>query len=148
MYCMGEDAEDTLASANISEEDRKQYETVIEKFDAFFKVGKNVIFERARFNRHVQRQDESAEQFITSLYSLAENCAYGDLKAEMIHDPILDSHTQPGRRCATTAERKGTSAHSALQSTCVGGVMVPPADTDVIDTAYFNTLESERAKTS
>jgi len=75
MYCMGEDAEDTLASANISEEDRKQYETVIRKFDAFFKVRKNVIFERARFNRRVQRQDESAEQFITSLYSLAENCA-------------------------------------------------------------------------
>ena len=49
MYCMGEDAEDTLASTNISEEDRKQYETVIRKFDAFFKVRKNVIFKRARF---------------------------------------------------------------------------------------------------
>jgi len=31
-------------------------------------------------------------------------------------DPILDSHAQPGRRCATTVKRKGTSAHSALQS--------------------------------
>ena len=46
MYCMGEDAEDTLASANISEEDRKQ--TVIKKFDAFFKVRSNIIFEHAR----------------------------------------------------------------------------------------------------
>jgi len=30
----------------------------------------------------------------------------------------------------------------------VGGVMVPPTDAEVIDTAYLNTLESERAKTS
>ena len=48
-----------------------------------------MIFERARFNRRCQQPDESAEQFITSLYSLAENCAYGELKGEMIRDCIV-----------------------------------------------------------
>ena len=33
--------------------------------------------------------DESAEQFITSLYSLAENCAYGELRDEMIRECIV-----------------------------------------------------------
>ena len=89
LYCMGEDAEETLASMNISDDDRKSYESVMGKFDAFFKVRKNVIFERARFNRRCQRADESAEQFITCLYSLAENCACGALRDEMIRDRIV-----------------------------------------------------------
>ena len=89
LYCMGEDAEDTLTSTNISAADRKKYDAVIGQFDRFFKVRKNVIFERALFNRRCQGQSETAEQFITSLYSLAENCEYGELKDQMIRDRIV-----------------------------------------------------------
>ena len=87
---MGDEAEDTLVSTNISEGDRKNYSRVITKFDAFFKVRKNIIiFERAQFNDRSQREGESMEQFITSLYNLAESCEYGEMKAEMIHDRII-----------------------------------------------------------
>ena len=89
LYCMGEDAEDTLTSMNISADDRKRYNTVIGKFDVFFKVRKNITFERAWFNRRSQGPEESVKQFITSLYNLAENCAYGELKDEMIRDRIV-----------------------------------------------------------
>ena len=75
-------------STNITGEKRKKYASVIGKFDAFFRVRKNVIFERARFNRRSQGPDESAEQFITSLYSLTENCVYGELRDE-IRDRIV-----------------------------------------------------------
>ena len=81
--------EDTLISTNISEEHRKDYSRVIAAFDTFFKVRKNIIFERARFNGRSQREGESVEQFITSLYNLAENCEYGELKGEMIRDRIV-----------------------------------------------------------
>ena len=89
LYTMGEEAEDTLLSTKISESDQKDYDKVIAKFDSFFQVRKNVIFERARFNRICQKQDESVEQFITCLYQLSENCAYGDLRDEMIRDRIV-----------------------------------------------------------
>ena len=91
LYCMGKDAKETLASTNISDDDRKSYESVIGKFDVFFKVRKNVIFEHAQFNRRCRRADESAEQFITCLYSLADNCTYGTLRDEMIKDCIVVS---------------------------------------------------------
>ena len=39
-----------------------------------------VIFKRARFNRRSQRPDVSVEQFIASLYSLADSCDYGSLR--------------------------------------------------------------------
>ena len=41
---MGEDAEEILASTNISDEDRKKYDKVLKQYDDFFRVRKNVIF--------------------------------------------------------------------------------------------------------
>ena len=80
LYCMGEEAEDVLTSTNISAEDREKYDKVIEHFESHFKVRRNVIFERARFNRRCQKEGETAEQYITELYSVIEFCEYGDLK--------------------------------------------------------------------
>ena len=89
LYCLGEEAEDILVSTNISEDQRKQYEAVLSKFDGFFRVRKNVIIERAKFNRRSQLPDEPAEQFIASLYNLAADCNFGDLKDQLIRDRIV-----------------------------------------------------------
>ena len=59
---MGEDAEEMLLSMNPSDEERASYDRVMEKFDKFFKVRKNLIFECTRFNRRCQAEDESVEQ--------------------------------------------------------------------------------------
>ena len=87
--CLGEEAETVLASTNITDEQRKVCDTVINKFDSFFKVTRNVIFERARFNRRVQLEGETAEQFIVELYNLSEFCDYGELTSEMIRDRLV-----------------------------------------------------------
>ena len=89
LYCLGEEADDVLASTNITDEGKKKYATVVEKFDAFFQVRKNVIFERARFNRRNQLDGESIEQYITVLYRLVDSCEYGTLKEEMLRDRIV-----------------------------------------------------------
>ena len=89
LYCLGEEAEGVLTSTNVTADERKVYDTVVGKFDAFFKVRRNVIFERARFNRRNQLDGEPAEQYIMELYRLAESCDYGDLKDEMIRDRLV-----------------------------------------------------------
>ena len=89
LYCLGEEAEDVLASTNPSQEETRAYDAVMLKFDSFFKIRKNVIFERARFNCRKQLEGESAEQYITHLYHLAENCDYRELKSEMIRDRLV-----------------------------------------------------------
>ena len=46
-----------LKSTNITDNERnlsKEYDTVLRKFDNFFQLRRNVIFERARFNRQCQ----------------------------------------------------------------------------------------------
>lgn len=89
LYCLGDEADSVLASTNISAEDRKKYEEVMGKFDSYFRVRRNVTFERARFNRRSQKEGETAEQYITELYTLIEFCEYGDLKEEMLRDRLV-----------------------------------------------------------
>ena len=89
LYCLGEETEAVLTSTNITDDEKKVYCTVMSKFDGYFRVRKNVIFEIARFNRHSQQAGESANQYITALYELAENCEYGALKSEMIRDRLV-----------------------------------------------------------
>ena len=78
-----------LTSTNITEEEKEVYESVCGKFDDFFKVRRNVIFERARFNRQNQLEGEPAEKYIMELYHLTENCEYGVLTNEMIRDRLV-----------------------------------------------------------
>ena len=77
LYCLGEEAEAALSSTNATAEERRVYDRVLAKFDSFFQVRKNVIYERARFNRRDQQSGETAEQYIMTLYDLAEHCDYG-----------------------------------------------------------------------
>lgn len=81
LYCLGEEAEAVLASTWISEDERKKYDST-----KLFKVRRNIIFDRARFNRRNQQESETAE---TELYTLADNCNYGDLRDEMISDRLF-----------------------------------------------------------
>lgn len=72
---------DVLTTLVFDEEgDDLKYDKVKEKFDQYFTIKRNVIYERAKFNQRKQEQDEPAETFITSLYCLAEYCNYGVLK--------------------------------------------------------------------
>ena len=90
LYSLGEKAEFMLKSTNITEEETKNYETVLEKFDSFFQVRRSVIFERARFNRWCQLPGESVEQYIVELYNLVEPCNYRDLIRDHVIISILD----------------------------------------------------------
>ena len=50
---------------------------------------KNVIIEHTKFNKRSQPPNEPVEQFITSLYNLAADCNYGELKDKLICDRIV-----------------------------------------------------------
>ena len=86
---MGENADNVLTSTRITSEERKKYDTVLAKLDGFFKVRRNVIFERAKFNRRNQLPGETVEQYISELYALVETCEYGNLTEEMLRDRIV-----------------------------------------------------------
>ena len=89
MYCMGSQVEDIILTFGLSTQELRVYKTVQEKFDKHFIVRRNVIFERARFNRLVQQDGETIKSFVTDLYALIENCEYGELSDDFLRDRIV-----------------------------------------------------------
>ena len=70
LYTMGDEGDDVFTSTNITTAGRKKYVTVLSKFDSFFNVRKNVIYELAKFNQRNQKEGETAEQYITTPLSV------------------------------------------------------------------------------
>ena len=83
---------------------------MLENFDQFFQVRKNVNIERAQFNSRNQQEGETSEQYIASLYCLAETCDYAGLKEEMIRN-----HLVVGIRDKSVSERLQMDAALKLE---------------------------------
>ena len=65
------EADDIFQSFNLLDDDKKKYETVKAKFKSHFVKRRNIIYERAMFNKHKQEEGETVDSFITALYSLS-----------------------------------------------------------------------------
>lgn len=90
LYAMGPKAEEIFGSFTFdTEADKKKVATVIAKFDNHFQGRTNVIFQWALFNRRVQQEGESIDDFITDLHKLVKYCNYGTFREEAIRDRLV-----------------------------------------------------------
>ena len=85
LYVMGPKSEGVFSQFSLSEDDSKKYDVVITKFDNHFAPKRNVIHERAMFNKRDQLPDE----FIRVLYEMAERCDFGAAKDDAIRDRLV-----------------------------------------------------------
>jgi len=86
---MGPKAETILESFHLSDNNLKKYSRVVECFNNYFAQKNNIIFERAKFNNRVQKENETVSDFITDLFELSKTCKYGELRDELIRDRIV-----------------------------------------------------------
>lgn len=84
IYCMGEKSEEILDSFNLGEPDSSNFDKVFQCFENYFVPKKNLIFERVRFLKRKQGQNENIEHFVTELHTLAKNCEWGNIMEQMI----------------------------------------------------------------
>lgn len=95
LYAMGPEAEHIyntfrFAAATVEiPEPEMIYADVLAKFDAHFVPRRNVIHQRAMFHQREQKQSESIEEFIRSLYELTEHCNFGNQRDENIRDRLV-----------------------------------------------------------
>ena len=85
LYVLGDQAEDIVLSRNITED---THNNVLGAFDTYFGLRRNLIAERAKFNRLSQGSD-SVDVFINKLHRQAEYCDYKALKQELIRDRLV-----------------------------------------------------------
>ena len=89
IYYLGTRAEEIFDTFTIEEEDKTKYDVVKQKYEDYFLVARNIIIEHAVFNARCQMPTETADDYITDLYSLAQTLKYGDMKDELIRDHIV-----------------------------------------------------------
>lgn len=89
MYAAGDDAEDILNVLPLTDAQKTSYRHVTAAFSKYCVSKRNVIYERACFNRRNQEPGESVESFITAVHTLAEHCEFGALREELIRDRIV-----------------------------------------------------------
>ena len=70
---MGDSVDDILATLAIVGKG-STYEQVKEALNNYFNKRKNVVVERARFNKHAPQPREPVDTFIQQLYRMAEYC--------------------------------------------------------------------------
>ena len=80
---MGDEVDDIF---RLSDEDKKKYSTVREKFDVFLGK-KGMLYSNVQMCK--QEDGETVDSFITHLYALAECCGYDALHNEMIRDRLV-----------------------------------------------------------
>ena len=66
IYCLEPQAENVLSTFGLTPQQLVTYDVVRDRFERYFCVRKNVVFERARFNKRTQQHGEPVEQFITT----------------------------------------------------------------------------------
>ncbi|UYV77427.1 hypothetical protein LAZ67_15000994 [Cordylochernes scorpioides] len=90
MYLMGDRADDIFRSFKFEKEkEAKKIDSVLKAFDSHFCVRKNIICECAKFNSRIQEDREPVDEFITSLYKLADSCEFEGLHEQLIRDRIV-----------------------------------------------------------
>ena len=69
---MGDVTNDIHSSFGLSEDDKKNYDTIAQRLEWDF-IKRNIIFECAQFNQRKHEEGESVDDFVTALHCLSCN---------------------------------------------------------------------------
>ncbi|UYV71852.1 hypothetical protein LAZ67_9000693 [Cordylochernes scorpioides] len=111
MYLMGDRADDIFRTFKFEkEEEATKIDSVLKAFDSHFCVRKNIIYERAKFNSRIQEDREPVDEFITSLYKLADSCEF-----EGLHEQLIRVRIVVGVRDKALSERMQLDSELTLE---------------------------------
>jgi hypothetical protein len=88
-YVIGQDGRDIYNIMKFTEAQTDKIDVVFEKFDKYCEPRRNTIMQRYKFNTRVQRDNETADQYVTELKLLAKNCSFGSLEDKLIRDRVV-----------------------------------------------------------
>ncbi|XP_033095250.1 uncharacterized protein K02A2.6-like [Anneissia japonica] len=86
---MGAECRKVLRNLNLTEEDSKDPDKILQALDDQFLKQNNILFERYKFYNAVQQQNESIEQYVDRLRYLVRTCKLEAVEDDMIRDRLV-----------------------------------------------------------
>ena len=114
LHVMGEEALDVFNSFTLTDEEKKDFDGVVKKFEDYFMPQKNVIVERFNFNKCFQETGEEFDHFLTRIKNLSTTCEFADVKDSLIRDRIVSGITDNFTRERLLA-KKGLELSTAVE---------------------------------
>ncbi|XP_075724095.1 uncharacterized protein LOC142766130 [Rhipicephalus microplus] len=90
LVTIGEEARKVLASFKFEPgEDTTDVTLIIKKFEDFYQPAKNLTYHEFCFGSRDQKEDESFNDWLVELRTLAQHCDFGDLEERMLRSRII-----------------------------------------------------------
>lgn len=89
LNAVGEEAIEVFDTLELNDDQRKNYDEVIEAFEKFCKPKKNTVYERFMFYQRKQKDGEPFDTFLMDIKRLARTCEITDREQEMLRDQIV-----------------------------------------------------------
>ena len=90
LNCIGSDALDVYdAFVFETQEQGKDIDVILQKFEQYCIGETNETYERYRFNKRDQNEHETIDAYVTSLRTLAKTCNFGQLENDLIRDRVV-----------------------------------------------------------
>ena len=77
---MGRECANILKRMQLSEDERKDTETILDKLEAHFLPCKNIIYGSFLFHSRTQEPGETTQQYVTALQEWADTCNFEGLR--------------------------------------------------------------------
>ena len=133
-------SEDILRSFGLKDEDKRKYKVVRDRYEAYFVKKRNVIYERAKFNLRKQEDGEPVDDFVTSLYSLAQYCNFGEWCAGMVVVPKADGKI---RICVDFTKLNESVCRELHMLPCVEQILAQLSGAKVFSKLFWQVKLSE-----
>lgn len=89
MSAIGLDAIDVYNSFTLTEQEKKNCTVIQKKFEEHFNPKVSLTFERYTFNKIIQNEGETFEEFLTKIKNQGKKCEFNDLLDSLLRDKIV-----------------------------------------------------------
>ncbi len=94
-----------LNTLGLTNDEMDNYETILSKLEGHFLPQRNILVERAIFNKAVQGENETIDQFITRLRHLARSCDFRTMEESILRDRLVEGTSDSAAQKRLMRER-------------------------------------------
>ena len=89
LHCIREEVLEIFDTLELTQEEKENYDTVMNKLETYFIPKGNQSVESHKFNIRKQGSNEKFDNFLMDLRKLANSCDFGELRDRLIRDRIV-----------------------------------------------------------